>query len=189
VHGVRGAFVRKSAARAEVHPGIGAQGFWGAESAEGRGAAEDCAPVEISSLRRGPLHPRPRNQRHWGRHSAMRRAALGCHPERAKRHTVACHAERAQRVEGSATSSRPPRTPRSVARMADGGAPLRGLRVNHVARQGPSARGVQIPRLRAARFARDDKEGGGARVARDHSGGARPPGAFRPSGALRSGRR
>jgi len=49
------------------------------------------------------------------------------------------------------------------------GASLRELRVNHVAHQCPSAERVQIPRLRAARFARDDMSGSAARSARDAS--------------------
>ena len=64
----------------------------------------------------------------------------------------------------------PPRTPRAAASVSDGGAPVRELRVNHVAQWCLSAERVQIPRLRAARSARDDNGGSAARSARHTEG-------------------
>ena len=69
VRGVRGVLVREPSATAEVRPRIGAQGFWARSPRRGAEPRRTALRVEISSPRRGPLHPRPQRTTFWGRHS------------------------------------------------------------------------------------------------------------------------
>ena len=161
--GVRGALVRESLATAEVHPRVGAQRFCGAEHAEGRGAAEDCSPGrDLFAAQRSSPSTTPKS-----------------------------------RTLGSAFGrSRWRGLPRSSANSAGRGGgdiqgtALRELRVNHVAHRCESAERVQIPRLRAARSARDDNRRSAARrSARGGSDYGAPAIRFETPGGVRRSRR